>query len=146
MLEYAMQGVVCSGLAYYIQGVVMRTRGPVFVTAFSPLCMVIVAILGSFILAEQMFLGRYASKSHAQRTLSKTILKERDYRVIGAIIIIFGLYLVVWGKSKDYNSQRPIIKELSPIDVEYILPTEQIVEEGNAIKEHFTIIARDEQV
>ena len=54
-----MQGVVCSGLAYYIQGVVMKDRGPVFVTAFSPLCMVIVAIMGSFILGEQMFLGRY---------------------------------------------------------------------------------------
>lgn len=53
-----MQGVVCSGMAYYIQGVVMKTRGPVFVTAFSPLCMVIVAIMGSIILAEQLFLGR----------------------------------------------------------------------------------------
>ncbi|XP_062118144.1 WAT1-related protein At2g37460-like [Humulus lupulus] len=76
-------GVVCSGLAYYIQGVIMKDRGPVFVTAFSPLCMVIVAIMGSFILAEQIFLGR----------------------VIGAAIIIVGLYLVVWGKSKDYKSE-----------------------------------------
>ncbi|CAL0326827.1 unnamed protein product [Lupinus luteus] len=124
LLAAVYSGVVCSGLAYYIQGVVMRTRGPVFVTAFSPLCMVIVAILGSFILSEQMFLGR----------------------VIGAIIIIFGLYLVVWGKSKDYNSPRPIIKELSPNNAEHVLPTKQIVEEGNVIKEHFPIIARDEQV
>ncbi|KAL5546296.1 hypothetical protein UlMin_005983 [Ulmus minor] len=75
-------GVVCSGLAYYIQGVVMKDRGPVFVTAFSPLCMVIVAIMGVLILAEQIFLGR----------------------VLGAAIIIVGLYLVVWGKSKDYKS------------------------------------------
>ncbi|OIW05088.1 hypothetical protein TanjilG_06224 [Lupinus angustifolius] len=124
LLAAVYSGIVCSGLAYYIQGVVMRTRGPVFVTAFSPLCMVIVAILGSFILAEQMFLGR----------------------VIGAIIIIFGLYLVVWGKSKDYNPPSPIIKELSPITSEQILPTKQIVEEGNATKEQFAIIARDEQV
>ncbi|XP_019444391.1 PREDICTED: WAT1-related protein At2g37460-like [Lupinus angustifolius] len=124
LLAAMYSGVVCSGLAYYIQGVVMRTRGPVFVTAFSPLCMVIVAILGSFILAEQMFLGR----------------------VIGAIIIIFGLYLVVWGKSKDYNSPRPISIELSPINEEHILPTKQVVEEGNVIKEHFDIIVRDEQV
>ncbi|CAL0310426.1 unnamed protein product [Lupinus luteus] len=124
LLAAVYSGIVCSGLAYYIQGVVMRTRGPVFVTAFSPLCMVIVAILGSFILAEQMFLGR----------------------VIGAIIIIFGLYLVVWGKSKDYNPPSPIIKELSPITSEHTLPTKQIVEEDNAKKEHFAIIARDEQV
>lgn len=38
----------------------MKDRGPVFVTAFSPLCMVIVAIIASFILAEQMHLGRYS--------------------------------------------------------------------------------------
>lgn len=54
-----MQGIVCSGMAYYIQGVVMKDRGPVFVTAFSPLSMVIVAVMGSLILAEKLFLGRY---------------------------------------------------------------------------------------
>ncbi|EXB67895.1 Auxin-induced protein 5NG4 [Morus notabilis] len=82
-------GVVCSGLAYYIQGVIMRDRGPVFVTAFCPLCMVIVAIMGSLFLAEQLYLGR----------------------VIGATIIIVGLYLVVWGKSKDYKSSTTSLDE-----------------------------------
>jgi len=53
-----MQGITCSGVGYYLQGVVMKSRGPVFVTAFSPLCMIIVAIMGFFILAEQVFLGR----------------------------------------------------------------------------------------
>ncbi|CAN0881498.1 WAT1-related protein At2g37460 [Linum grandiflorum] len=80
LLAAVYSGVVCSGLAYYIQGVVMKVRGPVFVTAFSPLCMVLVAIMSSIIFAEQMFLGR----------------------VLGAVIIVAGLYLVVWGKSKDY--------------------------------------------
>ncbi|KAJ9694536.1 hypothetical protein PVL29_010159 [Vitis rotundifolia] len=78
-------GIVCSGLAYYIQGVVMKDRGPVFVTAFNPLSMIIVAVMSSFILAEQMYLGR----------------------VIGAIVIVAGLYFVVWGKSKDYKSGSP---------------------------------------
>ncbi|KAI7751918.1 hypothetical protein M8C21_001929 [Ambrosia artemisiifolia] len=32
-------GIMCSGCAYYISGVVMRERGPVFVTAFNPLGM-----------------------------------------------------------------------------------------------------------
>ncbi|PPD72341.1 hypothetical protein GOBAR_DD30758 [Gossypium barbadense] len=89
LLTAAYSGIVCSGLAYYIQGVIMKDRGPVFVTAFSPLCMVIVAIMASFILAEQMFLGR----------------------VIGAIIIIVGLYLVLWGKSKEYKSQQPLMEQ-----------------------------------
>ena len=53
-----LQGVICTGVTYYIQGVVMQTKGPVFVTAFSPLSMILVAIMSSFILAEIMFLGR----------------------------------------------------------------------------------------
>ncbi|XP_061339457.1 WAT1-related protein At2g37450-like isoform X3 [Gastrolobium bilobum] len=119
-------GIVCSGLAYYLQGVVMKTRGPVYVTAFNPLCMVIVAVMGYCILAEQIFLGR----------------------VIGAVVICLGLYLVVWGKSKDYNTPNPIIQEPP------ILP----VVEGNAKKEHCAnvdttksdfgtrVTTRDEQV
>lgn len=37
----------------------MKDRGPVFVTAFNPLSMVIVAVMSSIILREQMLLGRY---------------------------------------------------------------------------------------
>ncbi|CAI9296007.1 unnamed protein product [Lactuca saligna] len=77
-------GIMCSGCAYYISGVVMQERGPVFVTAFSPLGMVIIAILGSSILAENLNLGS----------------------VVGAVVIVVGLYLVIWGKSKDQNKQE----------------------------------------
>ncbi|CAL0315499.1 unnamed protein product [Lupinus luteus] len=79
LLACVYSGVVCSGMAYYVQGVVTRERGPVFVTSFSPLCMIITAALGSIVLAEQVHLGS----------------------IIGAIIIVTGLYTVVWGKSKD---------------------------------------------
>ncbi|XP_052134396.1 WAT1-related protein At4g08290-like isoform X1 [Oryza glaberrima] len=76
-------GIMCSGVAYYVQGMVIKERGPVFVTAFSPLCMIIVTILGSFILCEVVTLGR----------------------VIGAIIIVVGLYALIWGKNKDHGNQ-----------------------------------------
>ncbi|KAL5800055.1 hypothetical protein ACOSQ3_033150 [Xanthoceras sorbifolium] len=79
VLAAVYSGVICSGIAYYIQGVIMKSKGPVFVTAFNPLSMVIVAILSSFVLSEVMYLGR----------------------VIGAIVIVIGLYMVLWGKSKD---------------------------------------------
>ncbi|KAI8004597.1 WAT1-related protein [Camellia lanceoleosa] len=84
LLAAVYSGVVCSGIAYYVQGVVNKVRGPVFVTAFSPLSMIITAILGAIVLAEKIHLGS----------------------LIGAIIIVFGLYSVVWGKSKD-----PLISE-----------------------------------
>ncbi|KAK4274028.1 hypothetical protein QN277_017320 [Acacia crassicarpa] len=72
-------GIAGSGLAYYLQGLVLQSKGPVFVTAFYPLCMVIVAAFGSFLLSEQLHLGS----------------------IIGGIIIAVGLYCVVWGKGKD---------------------------------------------
>ncbi|XP_050387430.1 WAT1-related protein At2g39510-like [Argentina anserina] len=71
-----------SGVAYYVMGMVVKEKGPVFYSAFNPLATVMVAILGSFVLAEQLYLGS----------------------VIGAAVIIIGLYLVLWGKAKDQSS------------------------------------------
>uniref|UniRef100_A0A453PQM2 WAT1-related protein n=1 Tax=Aegilops tauschii subsp. strangulata TaxID=200361 RepID=A0A453PQM2_AEGTS len=58
LLTVVYAGIVCSGVAYYLQGVVSRQRGPVFVTAFNPLCMIITAVMGSIILKEEITLGR----------------------------------------------------------------------------------------
>ncbi|KAI4320613.1 hypothetical protein MLD38_034073 [Melastoma candidum] len=69
-------GVVCAGIALYVQGMVMKERGPVFVTAFSPLSMILTAALGWIVLCEKLQSGS----------------------IIGAIFIILGLYTVVWGK------------------------------------------------
>ena len=57
-MRVCMQGVVCTGVAFFVQGIVTETRGPVFVTAFQPLCMIITAVLGSVILKEETTLGR----------------------------------------------------------------------------------------
>ena len=64
------QGIISSGITYYVQGLVMKTKGPVFVTAFNPLCMVIVAALGSLILAEELHLGRYSQVQPHNSTLN----------------------------------------------------------------------------
>ncbi|KAL2337273.1 hypothetical protein Fmac_011719 [Flemingia macrophylla] len=79
LLAAAYAGIVTSSITYYVQGLVIKKKGPVFATAFSPLMMIIVAIMGSFILAEQIFLGG----------------------VLGAILIVIGLYSVLWGKQKE---------------------------------------------
>ncbi|PPR91433.1 hypothetical protein GOBAR_AA29246 [Gossypium barbadense] len=75
-------GIICSGVAYYIGAMVIQAKGPVFFASFNPLTMVIVAIMSSFIFSEIMYLGR----------------------VIGAMMIVVGLYMVLWGKSKDQIS------------------------------------------
>ncbi|OMO58901.1 Drug/metabolite transporter [Corchorus capsularis] len=84
-LVAVLYGGLVSAFAIYTMGSVMKKRGPVFVSAFNPLSMVIVAILGSFFLAEEMYMGR----------------------VIGSIVIVIGLYLVLWGKSKDQMKSKP---------------------------------------
>ncbi|CAA0827514.1 WAT1-related protein [Striga hermonthica] len=84
LLAAAYAGIVSSGIAYYVQGVVMQKRGPVFVTAFSPFMMIIVAIMGSFILAEKIYVGG----------------------VLGAVLIVIGLYTVLWGKYKEYKENE----------------------------------------
>ncbi|KAH7556828.1 hypothetical protein JRO89_XS11G0000700 [Xanthoceras sorbifolium] len=84
LLAAAYAGIVSSSIAYYVQGLVMQKRGPVFVTAFSPLMMIIVAIMGSFILAEKIYLGG----------------------ILGAVLIVMGLYSVLWGKYKEYQEKE----------------------------------------
>nr|GMD57427.1 WAT1-related protein At2g39510-like [Ipomoea batatas] len=94
LLTYVYHGLVRSGAVYYISGVIMKEKGPVFVTAFNPLCMVIVAIIGSFVLSEKLYLGR----------------------VLGAVVIFVGLYLVIWGKSKDQTLPNNDQNDALPID------------------------------
>ncbi|KAL3818061.1 hypothetical protein ACJIZ3_003966 [Penstemon smallii] len=86
LLAYAYGGIISSGVTYYVSGIIMKEKGPVFVTAFNPLSMVIVAILSSFIFAEQLELGK----------------------IVGAVVIVMGLYLVIWGKSTDQSESSKI--------------------------------------
>ncbi|PKA49984.1 WAT1-related protein [Apostasia shenzhenica] len=94
-----LQGVVCNGLSYYILGMVMKEKGPVFASAFSPLSLIITFILGSIVLAEQINLGM----------------------VLGAAIMLTGLYSLLWGKTKDHvNPTQPkeetnVVEPKSPI-------------------------------
>ncbi|KAL1557057.1 WAT1-related protein-like protein [Salvia divinorum] len=95
LLAATYSGLICSGIAYYLQSVVNKARGPVFVTSFSPLSMIITAILGAIILAEQLHLGS----------------------VIGAVIIVSGLYCVVWGKAKEDSPLMGKSQELPIVDM-----------------------------
>lgn len=105
LLAAAYSGVVCSGIAYYVQSVVNKIRGPVFVTAFSPLSMVITAVLAAIILSEYVHLGS----------------------LIGAFIIVIGLYSVVWGKSKDEANEKGKLQELPVVmDRESVESTDTI--------------------
>ncbi|KAJ6414504.1 hypothetical protein OIU84_003495 [Salix udensis] len=85
LLAAAYAGIVTSSISYYVQGLVIKIKGPVFATAFSPLMMIVVAIMGSFILAEKIFLGG----------------------ILGSVLIVIGLYSVLWGKHKEKMEVDP---------------------------------------
>ncbi|KAK4422609.1 WAT1-related protein [Sesamum alatum] len=93
LLAYVYSGVVGSGITYYVSGVVSKEKGPVFATSFNPLSMVFVALMSSFILAEQLDVGK----------------------VTGATVIVVGLYLFIWGKAKDkkesLNAQSEMVDQ-----------------------------------
>ncbi|XP_049395341.1 WAT1-related protein At4g08300-like [Solanum stenotomum] len=76
-------GIVISGLVGYIQLWCTEQKGPVFVTMFNPLSTILVALLAYFVFGEKLYMGS----------------------IIGAIIVIVGLYLLLWGK-EDPKSER----------------------------------------
>ncbi|KAF7807032.1 WAT1-related protein [Senna tora] len=76
---YIMQGIVISGLIIFIQLWCTEEKGPVFVTMFNPVSTILVAILAYFVFGEKLHLGS----------------------IIGAVIVIVGLYLLLWGKEGD---------------------------------------------
>ncbi|KAH1246473.1 WAT1-related protein [Glycine max] len=84
--QLSLTTLVCAlGITYYVQGIVMHKKGPVFVTAFSPLMMIIVAIMGAFILAEKIYLGGAIA-------LKQWIYLQVISGVIRAILIVMGLH------------------------------------------------------
>ncbi|CAL1404367.1 unnamed protein product [Linum trigynum] len=79
LLSVLYSGVVVSGIGFGIQIWVIQRGGPVFVSGYLPLQTMLVAVMASIFLSEEFHLGG----------------------VIGAILIISGLYMVLWGKSEE---------------------------------------------
>ncbi|XP_010511799.1 PREDICTED: WAT1-related protein At1g68170-like isoform X3 [Camelina sativa] len=82
LLTVAYAAIVISGMAVAVNAWCVESRGPLFVSVFSPVGLVIVALVGSFLLDETLHLGS----------------------IIGTVIIVGGLYLVLWGKNKEMKS------------------------------------------
>ncbi|KAI9119527.1 hypothetical protein K1719_009403 [Acacia pycnantha] len=81
-------GIVMSGMIFFIQLWCNEKKGPVFVTMFNPLATILVALLAYFVFGEKLYLGS----------------------IIGAVTIIVGLYLLLWGKGSDehvHTHQQP---------------------------------------
>ncbi|GLJ54478.1 hypothetical protein SUGI_1170090 [Cryptomeria japonica] len=88
LLTSLYSGIVASAMAFSIMAWCIRKRGPVFVSNFNPLQLIMVAIMGSISLDEKLHLGS----------------------VIGSVVIVVGLYAVLWGKAKEAKNTAKIPK------------------------------------
>ncbi|KAK6916112.1 EamA domain, partial [Dillenia turbinata] len=82
LLTVAYSGILASALMVALIAWCVRIRGPLFVSVFNPLMLVIVAIAGSLLLNEKLYVGS----------------------LLGALLIVCGLYAVLWGKGKEAKS------------------------------------------
>ncbi|KAM6552930.1 hypothetical protein CsatB_013692 [Cannabis sativa] len=73
-----------TAISFFVQAWCIQQRGPVFVAMFSPLCTVITAIIAALFLHEKLYVGS----------------------LVGALAVIIGLYIVLWGKAKDLEEIR----------------------------------------
>ncbi|KAG2389834.1 WAT1-related protein [Vigna angularis] len=110
ILAYAYSGIVTSAIQFYVQGMVIKTTGPVFVTAFNPLRMIIVTALACIVLSEKLHLGS----------------------IMGGAVVVVGLYLVVWGKSKEQKKHSmPASPEKETLQRQQQLPLSVLRSDDN---------------
>ncbi|ONI35928.1 hypothetical protein PRUPE_1G561300, partial [Prunus persica] len=74
LLTAVYAGVVTTGLVFTVIAWCVQMRGPLFVSIFNPLCLLLVALSGSLLLHEKLYLGS----------------------ILGGMLIVCGLYMVLW--------------------------------------------------
>ncbi|GLT61897.1 hypothetical protein SLA2020_345710 [Shorea laevis] len=79
-------GIVCNALASCLTIWSQKKKGPLFVSVFSPLLLVIVAILSWALLHEKLFVET----------------------LVGSVLIVAGLYAVLWGKNAETKQLKPM--------------------------------------
>ncbi|TKY52336.1 WAT1-related protein [Spatholobus suberectus] len=72
-------GTISTGLAYVLLSWTIERKGPLYVSVFSPLLLVIITVISWALLHEELYVGT----------------------AIGSLLIVLGLYFVLWGKNKE---------------------------------------------
>ncbi|KAI3448291.1 hypothetical protein Pfo_004956 [Paulownia fortunei] len=100
LLTVAVAGILGSGVMFTFVAWCVRMRGPLFVSIFNPLLLVMVAIGGSLLLEEKLHLGM----------------------VLGGLLIVGGLYVVLWGKGKELKKVSQLMPENQEKQVQVDMP------------------------
>ncbi|KAF5749209.1 WAT1-related protein [Tripterygium wilfordii] len=93
LLAVAYCGVIVNGITYWLQVWAIENKGPVFTSMFTPLALIITAIISALKWKETLHWGSLG----------------------GAVLLVSGLYSVLWGKNKEEaksSSQNPQNQEV----------------------------------
>ncbi|KAL0378389.1 UNVERIFIED_CONTAM: WAT1-related protein [Sesamum radiatum] len=94
LLSVAYCGIMVTGGTFYLQAWVIEKKGPVFLAMTTPLVMLFTIIISAFVMGEIISLGS----------------------VLGALLLVGGLYFVLWGKTKEEEMGKESCQP--PADVE----------------------------
>ncbi|KAI5317968.1 hypothetical protein L3X38_037675 [Prunus dulcis] len=89
VLMASYSGILISGLALILMTWGVKKEGPFFVSVFQPVLLVMVALAGSFLLDEKLHMGS----------------------ILGGLLIVVGLYAILWASSKDKSDSQPTSAE-----------------------------------
>ncbi|XP_073285979.1 WAT1-related protein At1g43650 [Primulina huaijiensis] len=83
LFSVAYCGIVVTGLVYWLQLSAVESKGPLFTASFTPLTLFITAFISALVWKEILHLGS----------------------ICGGILLVGGLYCVLWGKNKEVEVQ-----------------------------------------
>ncbi|KAF8074205.1 hypothetical protein N665_1120s0001 [Sinapis alba] len=84
LLSMAYCGIMVTGFTYWLQVWAIEKKGPVFTALYTPLALIITCIVSSFLFKETLYIGS----------------------VCGAFLLVCGLYIGLWGKTKEDEVQK----------------------------------------
>ncbi|XP_052485064.1 WAT1-related protein At1g68170-like [Gossypium raimondii] len=93
LLAVAFVGIMGSSLFVFLVSWAVRLKGPLYIAIFNPLGLVLVAVVGSLLHDEKLHLGS----------------------IIGGLMIICGVYMVLWGRAKVMKQQTQVDEESNEI-------------------------------
>ncbi|XP_045823868.1 WAT1-related protein At1g25270-like isoform X3 [Trifolium pratense] len=96
LFTVAFSGIVPSGLVIIAIAWCIKMRGPLFAAVFNPLQLLLVAIFAYLLVDEKLYLGS----------------------VLGAVLIVCGLYAVLWSKSKEMEKKTQLLSLETNIELE----------------------------
>ncbi|XP_027348407.1 WAT1-related protein At1g25270-like [Abrus precatorius] len=87
LLTVAYSGIMNSGIVVIVIAWCIKMRGPLFASIFGPLQLLLVAVASYLMLNEKLYLGS----------------------LLGAALIVCGLYTVLWGKGKEIKKKTHLV-------------------------------------